>query len=308
VEELIIIMQYFAFDDKKKDGLGAQMIRRFYLWGYCKLTDNVEYVHVPFIKCSHHIDDYEYGKRIENFFNLGYNEYNVSDIDTQFIQYKSMCRRGDTCVPRLFKNQPHHFNLVKDLYLEKFNKSIIHKSLNSHDNDYHNVVVHIRRGDLFRFHSRFKSRANSDEFFLDAINFVRSNTLNNVKNKPLKILILTEDSRKIFDGRRNDEFANSLFSGDNSIDPLIRFRGLEDVEIRINQDAIQDLYYMFTADILIKSNSSFSAIPSYFTNGLVISSGGKNVQKIDDFHYTIEDRNPPQNLEYYLHSDFTQKK
>lgn len=40
-------MQYFAFDDKKKDGLGAQMIRRFYLWGYCKITDNVEYVHVP---------------------------------------------------------------------------------------------------------------------------------------------------------------------------------------------------------------------------------------------------------------------
>lgn len=91
-------------------------------------------------------------------------------------------------------------------------------------------------------------------------------------------------------------------------DVFVRFRDYNDVEMRINEDALQDLYYMFNADILITSKSAFSRIPSYFTNGLVITCGGKNVQKIDDFHYTIEDRNPPQNLEYYLHSDFTQKK
>jgi len=298
-------MRYLVFDDKKKDGLGAQMIRRFYLWGYCKITDNVEYVHVPFIKCSHHKDDYEYGKQIENFFNLGYNELTINDVTNNEINYMGMCRKGSNCVPRLFRNHPKNFNKVKQLYLEKFHKSSVHCTLKNHDFDYHNVVIHIRRGDLFRSNNLFKTRANSDEFFLDAMNFVRNNALNNVHNKPLKMMILSEDSRKIFECTQCGDDVKSMFYDK---DVFVRFRDFDDVEMRINEDAIQDLYYMFNADILIISKSAFSRIPSYFTNGLVITCGGKNVQKIDDFHYTIEDRNPPQNLEYYLHSDFTQKK
>jgi hypothetical protein len=298
-------MKYLAFDDKKRDGIGAQMIRRFFLWGYCKITDDVEYVHVPFVKSSHHKDDYEYGKKVEEFFNLGYNELYIDDIEYNKITFMGMCRKGENCVPRLFKKHPYHFNMVKELYLEKFNKSVVHSSLDSLNYDYYNIVVHIRRGDLFRFNNRFKQRANSDEFFLDAIQFVRNNTLCNYQNKPLKIIIITEDSRKIFDGKRNDDIANSLIK---HIDSLYRFRNLKDVELRINEDAIQDLYYMFRADVLIKSSSCFSTIASHFSNGVVVSSGGKGLTKIDDYRYTIEDKNPPQNLEYYMHSDFIQKK
>ena len=68
------------------DGTGSQIHRRVSIWTYCKLND-VKYVHTPFFKMEHNSEkDDMFETKWEQFFNLGYNELQLSDVDESELQ------------------------------------------------------------------------------------------------------------------------------------------------------------------------------------------------------------------------------
>ena len=60
------------------------------------------------------------------------------------------------------------------------------------DEDKFNIAIHCRRGDLLRRDGVFKRRAYSDEYYLDAIEYVKSTLL--PEGKQVQFTMLTEDA------------------------------------------------------------------------------------------------------------------
>ena len=297
-------MKYLALDidANKQDGIGAQMMRRLCIWSYCQINDNVKYVHVPFVESSHHPKDYELGKQVEAFFNLGDNELTLQDVDNSVVDFLCVCKRGTNCIPRCFQQNTNLFDGAVSAFREKFSNNAISPNLPLNKNeDAFNVAIHCRRGDLLRRDAVFKSRAYSDEYFLNAIEHIRENIA--PPNKPLQFTMLTQDAYFLAEGDV-EERTRSIIEG---IDIHTRFRNICDLEIRTNKDVLEDLWFMFNADCIVASRSTFGKIPSIFSEAIVVDAIGKCPYQKSYWH-TIKDPIDVQNLDYYSHSDFTQKK
>ena len=64
---------------------------------------------------------------------------------------------------------------------------------------------------------------------------------------------------------------------------------------------------MFNSDCIIASRSTFGKIPSIFSNAIVVDAVGKC--PFQKRHWIkIKDPIDVESLDYYMHSDFTQKK
>lgn len=297
-------MKYLALDidANKQDGIGAQMMRRLFIWSYCQLHDNVKYVHVPFVQSSHHPDDLELGKKIEEFFNLGKNELTLNDVDEKDITFLRVCKNGDHCIPRCFHKNTDLLDGVLSAFREKFLSNTVSSSIPLEINkDKFNVAIHCRRGDLLRRDAVFKSRAYSDEYFINAIEYVNENVV--PEGKQVQFTMFTQDA--VFLAEDNvEKRTRDIIEG---IDIHTRFRNIDNLDIRINNNVLEDLWFMFNSDCIIASRSTFGKIPSIFSNAIVVDAIGKCPFQKRQW-IKIKDPIDVESLDYYMHSDFTQNK
>ena len=297
---IFISMKYLALDldANKQDGIGAQMMRRLFIWSYCQLYDNIKYVHVPFIQSSHHPENLELGKKIEEFFNLGQNELTLDDVDKKDVTFLRVCKNGENCIPRCFHNNSDMLDGVVSAFREKFLSNTVSPTIPLEiDKDKFNVAIHCRRGDLLRRDGVFKSRAYSDEYYLDAIEYVKSTLL--PEGKQVQFTMLTEDAYFLAEDNVEERTRNII----EGIDIFQRFRNIDNLDIKINNNVLEDMWLMFNVDCIIASRSTFGKIPSLFNDIMVVDAIGKcPFQK--RYWSKIKDPVDVESLDYYTHSDF----
>ena len=132
------------------------------------------------------------------------------------------------------------------------------------DKDKFNVAIHCRRGDLLRRDGVFKSRAYSDEYYLDAIEYVKSTLL--PEGKQVQFIMLTEDAYFLAEDNVEERTRNII----EGIDIFQRFRNIDNLDIKINNNVLEDMWLMFNVDCIIASRSTFGKIPSLFNDIMVV--------------------------------------
>ena len=129
----------------------------------------------------------------------------------------------------------HHFKPIKSIF----------------NNNYYNIALHIRRGDITK-EPKFFGRIVGIEFYIKVINKLRREHAN---NKPCKFFIFTQP--------------NHLNS--NELDIL---KQTDDVSVIIDDEtdstsAFKDWYQLTIADMLVTSKSSFSYSAAMFNSNIV---------------------------------------
>ena len=232
------------------DGTGSQIHRRVSIWAYCKLND-VKYVHTPFFKMEHNYEkDDMFETQWEQFFNLGYNELQLSDVDESELQ--SVEKMHDYFEK---ENSVDLYDKVKDEFRKKY--YMTKKPNLIYDENYINVAVHVRRGCIYGRKHRFRKRGTSDEYFISLME-----KLNKEKTeKPYKFYIITQ-SKTAKRGFRMKSPKN-MFDNFKKLDHL-------NTELLIDGCPFFDFHHLISADVLITSKSSFPYVAGLFTNGRVI--------------------------------------
>jgi hypothetical protein len=230
------------------DGTGSQIQRRISVWAYCKLN-NVKYVHIPFFKMEHNYEKDElFEDKWEQFFNLGNGELSLTDVNTEEVSYVE-------CMNKYFdNNKPDLYDKMRDDFRNKY--FMTEKPKLIYDDEYTNVAIHVRRGDIVGRKNRFKSRGTSDEYFISLMEKLnKENT-----KKPYKFYVFSQNKT-----------AKRGFRMKKQGDIFEKYRNLDlNVELMIDGCPFFDFHHLISADVLITSKSSFPYVAGLFTNGRVI--------------------------------------
>jgi hypothetical protein len=254
-------MKYLTakFDPGTDDGAPSQMHRRLSIWAYCKLNE-IQYVHTPFFTTEHNYDnDPEFENKWENFFNLGHDELSLNDVDESELNYEPYMAQ--------YFNQ-HGMDLydqVRDEYLKKYFKTKKPKLV--YDENYINVAVHVRRGDICGKH-RFKRFGLPDEYYISVMEKL-NNELKETSNKKIKFYVFSE-----YKTHANKQLGVDLTTGKWGKYNSTLFNKFENLDLNyeliLNGCPFSDFHHLLMSDILVTSKSYFSFVPALLTTGDVM--------------------------------------
>ena len=233
------------------DGTGSQIQRRASVWAYCKLN-NVQYAHTPFFQLEHNYDkDGSFEEKWENFFNLGYQELQLSDVNESELNYEENMH--------YFFNEENTVDLydkVRDEFRKKY--FMTEKPNLVYDENFINVAVHVRRGDIVGRKHRMRKRGTSDEYFISLMEKLNQEDT----KKPYKFYVFSQNKT-----------AKRGFRMKKKGDIFEKYRNLDlNVELMIDGCPFFDFHHLLMSDVLITSKSSFPYIAGLFSKNRVIYS------------------------------------
>ena len=130
---------------------------------------------------------------------------------------------------------------------------------------------------------------------MDAIEYVKSTLL--PEGKQVQFTMLTEDAYFLAEDNVEERTRNII----EGIDIFQRFRNIDNLDIKINNNVLEDMWLMFNVDCIIASRSTFGKIPSLFNDIMVVDAIGKcPFQKNIGLKLKVD----VQSLDYYTHIDF----
>ena len=229
------------------DGVGSQIQRRISIWTYCKLND-IQYVHTPLFELEHNYEkDNKFENNWETFFNLGCGE--LKDVNTSEINYvEHMHDYFDK------ENSPNLYDKVRDEFRKKY--FMTEKPKLMYDDNFINVAVHVRRGDIVGRKHRFKKRGTSDEYFISLMEKLNQETT----IKPYKFYVFSQNKT-----------AKRGFRMKKKGDIFEKYRNLDlNIELMIDGCPFFDFHHLISADVLITSKSSFPYVAGLFSTNRVI--------------------------------------
>jgi len=246
-------MKYLTLFKERKwsDGAGSQIGRRISIWAYCKLN-NIQYVHNPFFKMEHNYEkDNLFEDKWEQFFNLGNGELSLDDVDLSEVETtENMHEFFDK------DNTPDLYDKVRDDFRKKY--FMTEKPKLVYDENFINVAVHVRRGDIVGRKWRMRKRGLTDEYYIKIME-----KLNEEKtDKPFKFYVFSQNKT-----------AKRGFRMKKQGDLFEKYRNLDlKVELMIDGCPFFDFHHLLMSDILITSKSSFPYIAGLFSKNRVIYS------------------------------------
>lgn len=231
------------------DGVGSQIQRRASIWAYCKLN-GVKYVHTPFFPLEHNYDkDNVFEEKWENFFNLGDRELQLSDVNESELDYVENMHDFFNK-----ENTPDLYDKVRDEFRKKY--FMTEKPKLVFDENFINIAVHVRRGDIVGRKHRFKKRGTSDEYFISLMEKLNQETT----KKPYKFYVFSQNKT-----------AKRGFRMKKQGDIFEKYRNLDlNVELMIDGCPFFDFHHLLMSDVLITSKSSFPYVAGLFSVNRVI--------------------------------------
>lgn len=242
------VHQYIAV--LRTDGFGAQTYGRITCMLQTLASANQTYVHKPFSRVSHDVDELA----AEDFLNLGENELWAEDItptrDVRVIN-KQDCR--------LFANENTHlFEMLRPILRRKyFSPKATKKSevIEFFHSDAVNVAVHIRRGDIVtkvgtpitKWADRFVSLEEVAESLSHLFTLLRKNNF----TQNFNIQVFSEGEQEHFR------------------DLEVHLPGLQ-IFYNLNLDILQTFHAFVLADVLVVGRSKFSYVPAILNDNLVV--------------------------------------
>lgn len=224
------------------DGYGSQMARSLGAWVCAKKNqDKYKYVHKEFKEnYRSRVNKNLNYKKLNKFFNLGYNEILEEEIDEEKLNDYSKIKDCKNINIEVSDNRK-----LKTKLIEKYNKT--HTPKLEHFNKGYNIAIHIRRGDVTvsspynKFDKKkFKSRFIPNYIYVKLINILRKKY---------------QDKNPIF----------HIFSEGKKEDFLdIEKINKNDILFHINSSFEETFHSFVKADILIKARSTFSENASYY--------------------------------------------
>jgi hypothetical protein len=210
----------------KTDGFGSQLQSVFSLIAYCYYK-GYSYIHTPFYKMQHNDESLKnFPDYMNKFINIEHKFRSVNDLSNYESSILHDVKEGPfvhgSFSPDFFYND-HILNLFRNIYFSQKKPSLLY------NNEYNNIAVHIRRGDVNK--DKYISRFSSNEEYI----------------KLLKKINLNKSIIHIYsEGDKND------FQ-----DIIIAFPQVE-VIMHLNKNIQTTFHHLVMSDVLVIAKSSFS--------------------------------------------------
>ena len=217
---------------KKKDGFGSQLSQQIGIWKCANQKKNknkIKYVHRPILK-NWRMEN-KYNEKFDDFINLKKDEWDIKDFDETQLEPITV-GNNKYCKGNILDDNKLDYILLKKYNLTK------KPDLPYYKNRF-NIAIHIRRGDVSENKNnswdknKLKSRYTPNSVYVKCIKDLRKK----YKNKNPTFHIFSEGEKKDF------KELNS-----------------KDVILHLNKDIIETFHAFVKADLLVKSNSTFSGI------------------------------------------------
>jgi hypothetical protein len=262
------------FTNKTGGGLGNCIQQIISIISLCK-KNNIEFVYNPILKIDH-INNNEYIKLIEDYFQIKNNFKNINDI-----QYDEIINTDDTfslsmindyiCIDKnilfyinqayflidpVFRENKKDLLLTDELWNEiktyNYGMNILKNvkkniDLPYYNNEKTNIAIHIRRGDV--------SKYTSTDRYIPFDNYYNIIEILNLKYNNSCFFIFSEITN---DKVEFDEFIK------NNIN-----RGI-DINLLADIDVLTTLEYMIKADVFVMSKSSLSYVAALYNENKVL--------------------------------------
>lgn len=237
----------------REDGVGAQMHGMLSAMLFCH-DNGINYVHTPISKISHKQKNQgNWEQDWENFFNLGKDEINISEICD--LNLKSIKINDPATLPFQQENIlfivphchhytdrfPDNYKSLKDNFLEKYNSTAKDKYKVYNCPNKINIALHIRRGDVSQVEC--PTRYTDNESIAKVLARVQS--------------ILSDFKREI---------SINIFS-EGSTEHFQELKG-RNVNFYLDYCLFKTFHALVCADILLMAKSSFSYTAALLSRGI----------------------------------------
>ena len=278
------------------DGFGVQTYHHLLLSLKCEIENkNFAYTNTfftDFISKYHYQNDTSYHQKVDNFFNLSFNEKYCLTIETpawendqkvNIYNIKDMEDFQEICVSELV-----HDKKIQDAISSRSNiflnwrKKIINKYNSSakpkliFDKNTFNIAVHVRRGDVFlgpknpKDDPIYKNMFASDIFFLESMKYLQS-SYSKITNKKIKFYIFSQSPSESqpYKGAMTEKQFKDQKEFLKNVDIFTKFRNIPDIdsELIIDGDPFFDIHHLISSDVLLCSPSKYSAVAAFFQQG-----------------------------------------
>lgn len=222
----------FITVSEKNDGFGSQLHRRMSAIAFAEYH-NKTYVHLPYKEMQHNYENnIDYPRQLELFSNIGLGSPLREDLEENDIYEREDYRYyTDENIDAYYNKKV--FQLFKNNYYSTSKPCIPY-----FDENYINVAVHIRRGDVTN--TGPMGRWMCDEHYLSAMQRIR------------------KEHKKVF---------FHVFSEGNK-DQFVKFWA-KDVQFHLNGDIEETFHALVIADILLTSKSAFSYSAALLSEGII---------------------------------------
>lgn len=236
----------------KIDGAGAQIQAVLSTILFAQEL-GIKYVHIPFKKISHNIDnDKSYERRWESFANLGFKELAVGQINSNELEIikvshpRQVKKINNTLyvIPDCHKFADRFPNLYLKLipdFQKKYAESKDKPDL-YFDPSKINIAMHMRRGDVTREDSK---RYTSNSFVLSIIKELSS--------------VLSSSGRELVFHIYSQGCSKEFLEIEHSA-----------IIFHLNESPFTTFHHMVSADVLVMAKSSFSYSAALFSKGVII--------------------------------------
>ena len=236
------IINNFLTCSGKTDGPGAQIHALLSTMLYAR-EFNCQYVHTPFKVIAHNNGNDEWGKKWENFFNMGKGEIKVNEIKDKPLEVIKVDKPADLCmksntlniIPHCHKfadKNPDLYSNMTDIFIEKYLDSSKENYKSFYEPGKINIAVHVRRGDVVNW-GPWKKRYTANPYYKSLLQRITS--------------ILEEF---------NVGVSIQLYS-QGLIEDFKELNGLG-IKYQLDECPFTTFFNLTAADILIMSKSSFS--------------------------------------------------
>ena len=284
----------------RRDGVGIQALVRICVM-YLSQQMGTTYCHLPFLEIQHQFNDplgwsmsqLEWAKKWEAFFNLGQDEYSISDLARQIGQPSLVNKMADenrqfgkpgtplrlglsTFLDQSVINNDHiqdinifnlrffrdtaDFRLAFDTaFIEGLQKKFEGNGYSPNEwlfSEQHlDIAIHVRRGDIWESYQagnqkwEQKIRVVSERYYVNLLQKLQS--LSHLFSKPIRFHIFS-------DGKSTDFPQFTFVSEQEASLELVSGKRIENIQFHLSQNALDSLYHLANAPILVPSKSSFS--------------------------------------------------
>ena len=166
--------------------------------------------------------------------------------------------------------------IIEDLQKAYWSKNENNKTV--YNNDFINVAIHIRRGDVITLVHPDRWRDNN--YYCDLISQIKS------KIPKSKFFVFTEGSKKDFPefakiSNLTSEFYEFSLFGENQ---MFNQNYISDINVIVGGIDYEVFHQFVSSDILVTGQSSFSTIAAYFTKNKVVYTPCINFTRFENFN------------------------